>query len=668
MISNSKTKQIVALATMLALALIVATRLRRLDVDEPPAVAAPEITDPGLNSAVPAAAAMDSRVCAECHAEIVADYARSGMSQTWRAVAAGGTLPELQGEAQVADLVTGYRYRVSITATQLEQIETRDDDARHALHRQAKYLVGSGKHAVAAVASAHGYLTQLPVAWFRHDHAWRMNPGFELHNHRFDRPVTPGCVACHGTVAVHEPPTANRFQEPIIAGIDCQRCHGPATQHVAFWSSAADVGKAPNDSTKARDASLAKTIGMSPSLSNDLCLQCHLQGDATVYRSASDPLQLRPGDRLRDHRHDYLVDAGEQSDLGIASHGARMLRSRCYLESQGTLTCVLCHDPHKPAADQDAAFYDSKCATCHPPQSCQRESASPEAARTSGCTACHMPQRSSREGIHLVFTDHAIVRHKPSQDTFDVAPAVLVPNAAHVKLVSAWPEETPDRATLGAAYIVLHETMGPQLPALERGAEILSAVIDQNPADLDSRFWRGSALAALGRGQEAIPLLQAVVADQSERHLARFRLAIAYELVGDNAQAIRQYQQLVDRVPSWIEPYPRLAQLYIARQQPELAIGVLRQQLTYQQNALALAQLSLAERMRGGSHAVAMTQLAEALRLDPRLPTAYVHRAALWLLIGQHDAAREDFQRVLQLDPHNQQAQHALKTLNARPR
>lgn len=668
MTSNSRINALVALATAIAMATVLAMALawaawpRRPDAEQPPAVDAAPADDDAPQIPADAAVSIGSQVCAECHAEIVADYARSGMSRTWRAAAAG-TLPELTANADVEDLVSRYRYRVAVSGSGIEQIETRDDNPRHALRRQARYLVGSGKNAVAAVAAERGYLTQMPVAWFRHDHAWRMNPGFELYNHRFDRPITPGCIACHGTAAVHEPPTANRFQEPIAAGIDCQRCHGSAAQHVAFWSTEA-VGKTHPDSTiGAAAATLGVSVGMQPAQANDLCLQCHLQGDATVYQADSGPLQLRPGDRLRDHRHDFLVDSGERSALGIASHGARMLRSRCYLESGGRLTCVLCHDPHKPAADFDAAYYDGKCATCHAPESCRRTEEPPRTSPATGCVNCHLPQRSSREGIHLVFTDHAIVRHRASWDAPDLPATALTPNAVGVKLVSAWPDDNPEPAILGAAYVRLHETLGPQLPALERGADLLAEAIRRNRDDGESRFWLGSALAGLGRGEAAIPLLAQVSRDQPDRHLARFRLAIAYELVGDYDRAIAHYRQLVERVPSWIEPYPRLAQLYLARHQSSLATDVLKRQLAYRHDALAYAQLSLAERMAGGSHTAALARIAEAIRLDPRLPAVYVHRAALHLLADRPDAAKADFQRVLQLDPRNQRARDALDAL-----
>ncbi len=412
----------------------------------------------------------DSRECIACHAEIVASYARSGMSQTWRAVAAG-VAPGVRGTADVVDHAAGYRYHIRATDAGIEQIESRADRPSHQLRRHATYLIGSGKHATAAVTTENGYLTQMPAAWFRHDQAWRMNPGFELHNHRFDRPITPGCLSCHGATAVHQSPTANRYDAPVGAGITCQRCHGQTESHVVYWSAAdaatgGGVSTATDDPAAVPSPSLAATVEMSPGAANDVCLQCHLQGDATVYASTEVPLQLPPGERLLDDRHDFLVDSGDATRLGVASHGARMLRSRCYTASDGALTCTLCHDPHRPTADFSAAHYNSKCATCHLPESCdRRREETPDG--DSNCVACHMPQRSSLEGIHLVFTDHAILRERPAQEVIDRSATTLLSNASNVQLVSAWPTVRPDHATLGAAYVMLHETMGPQRPSLE---------------------------------------------------------------------------------------------------------------------------------------------------------------------------------------------------------
>jgi tetratricopeptide (TPR) repeat protein len=384
---------------------------------------------------------------------------------------------------------------------------------------------------------------------------------------------------------------------------------------------------------------------------NDVCLQCHLQGDVTVPLGASSPLDFEAGQRLLDRRQDFLID-GEPELLGVASHGARMLQSRCFTASEGKLTCIHCHDPHRPASDFSVGEYDRKCLACHASEDCNRET---DRAESGGCVQCHMARRPTREGLHLVFTDHAMLRrpHPLAQQ-----PSLLAADS-EVELISAWPNENPGPAALGAAYVLLHETMGPQAPSLRRGRELLSAAVAADPQDVQSRYWLGSALVALGRAQEARQELERVVREQPEWHEARYRLGLADEAAHDAAAAIVHYQHLLADVPSWIEPAIRLAQLELSAQRPAEAARVLRHVVQVAPSATAYASLALAERLAGASHEAALALVDCAIKLDSREAGAYVTRGTLYLLVGSVAPARADFERALMLDPGNASARQA---------
>lgn len=580
--------------------------------------------------------------CAECHAEIVSQYARSGMSHSWRHADALdlGSLPM---PGHVDDLVSGYRYEVVYRDDVLWQIETHADDPAHRVERRAEFVVGSGQHASAWVASENGYLTELPVGWFA-DRRWRMNPGYELKNQRFSRPITSGCVACHATGAVNEAATANRFSE-IRDGIECSRCHGDAAAHVAYWKA--------GDGNSPAAAQLVHPGRLSADRANDVCLQCHLQGDVSLQLNSTSPLDFQPGQRLLDTRHDFLI-SGQPELLGVASHGARMLQSRCYLASGAKLTCIHCHDPHRPVSDFSIAEYDRKCLSCHAAEACSRED---DRFSEGGCVRCHMAKRPTREGLHLVFTDHAILR-RPR--VLADAPSVLPPNA-NVKLISAWPGESPSPAALGAAHVVLHETMGPQEQSLETGRELLSAAVEADPQDVCSHYWLGSALLALGHAPEARQALRRVLQEQPAWHQARYRLGLAAEAAGERAAAIAHYQRLLADAPAWTEPALRLAQLELSARNPAEAARVLRHVVQKSPSATIYASLALAERLAGATHEQALAIVNQALARDSREPAAYVTRGTLYLLAGNMALARVDFERASALDPGNIAAQQALR-------
>jgi tetratricopeptide (TPR) repeat protein len=271
-----------------------------------------------------------------------------------------------------------------------------------------------------------------------------------------------------------------------------------------------------------------------------------------------------------------------------------------------------------------------------------------------------MPKRPTREGIHLVFTDHAI-RRRPA--VLVSGPPPVLAADADVELTSAWPGTEPDAATLGAAYVLLHETMGPQLQSLAHGQKLLEEAVALSPKYVDSRYWLGSARLALQRPLEARDELQKVLLEQPTRHEARFRLALAEEALGNASGAIGEYQRLLTDAPNWNEPYVRLAQLYLSQDKAAEATVVWRKLVSLQPDAAAYASLALAERLAGASHEQALATVEKALAIDSRQPAAYVGRGTLWLLAGRSSDARRDFERALRLDPANTAARQAIDAL-----
>jgi hypothetical protein len=85
-------------------------------------------------------------------------------------------------------------------------------------------------------------------------------------------------------------------------------------------------------------------------------------------------------------------------------------QSRCWGKGDARLTCINCHNPHKPLA-KEASEYDQKCLSCHVQSAAMKPSAEhPGPAcpvQTSKCTSCHMPKYELPD-THSAFTDHHI--------------------------------------------------------------------------------------------------------------------------------------------------------------------------------------------------------------------------------------------------------------------
>lgn len=616
--------------------------------------------------------------CVNCHSDVWQHYQHSGMSQTWAPVDST-VMDAIDSNVRIADAENAFAYQILIASADASQRnatirirETHPEKSDWHRDMSASFRIGSGRHAFGLAHENNGYLTQLPLAWYAHDGQWGLSPGYELHNRRFSRTVQSECIACHGGRTQPTHSVVDRFSVPIESGISCEQCHGPGQDHVAFQSSLASQPST-DDQSRTTDRTIVNPGRLQPEQANDVCLQCHLQGDAVVFRPGCDAFSFRPGDRLRDHRIDFLAKSADSDVLGVASHGARMLQSACWSQSEGRLTCILCHDAHDTVDRTPVASFDQKCLTCHDGSDCHRPTTAANTEQATdalaadtqnSCVRCHMPQRPTRERQHLVFTDHRIQRPTPGEIPEG---SILSPNA-DVELIDLRPEDELDVVTQAAAYIQLHETMGPQQPALRKAGRLLETAFSSAPDDPEMRYWLASVRISEGNGADAVRLLRPVVAHNSQWLEARFRLGIAYDQGKDYQSAIRLYEGLVSDVPDWLEVYPLLSRLYLFQQQSKKAEQLLRQQLTFRDDAEAYAALALAYRLQNKPLAECLQPLDRSLALDPVLTNALLNRGYLLAEAGRVQEARRDFEAVLHLEPQHAKAQAGLKLLSQTPR
>ena len=83
--------------------------------------------------------------------------------------------------------------------------------------------------------------------------------------------------------------------------------------------------------------------------------------------------------------------------------GAALMRSACYTQSEGRLTCSTCHNPHERASTEPRS-YDASCGKCHTPAAknlCK-------AGKTELCVTCHMPKQQIARKLPLEFHNHWI--------------------------------------------------------------------------------------------------------------------------------------------------------------------------------------------------------------------------------------------------------------------
>jgi len=200
------------------------------------------------------------------------------------------------------------------------------------------------------------------------------------------------CLFCHTTHA--QAILTGSGPESVDSAIGCERCHGPAGDHLRVVS-AATVGAGQGPET---DLAIARPALVSGPAIVALCSQCHSPRDKT--------LTLRP-----------------EAPDSVRFQGQTFTWSRCYSQSDGQLDCVTCHDPHRDA-ETAPAVYIARCLACHgttetpPSPTAGAARGTVPAARGScpvqpagNCIPCHMPKVKTPMA-HAAFTDHFIRVHR----------------------------------------------------------------------------------------------------------------------------------------------------------------------------------------------------------------------------------------------------------------
>ena len=127
-------------------------------------------------------------------------------------------------------------------------------------------------------------------------------------------PWSPAVFECHASFISEDAEQTegltnirNLDEQSLIYGIDCERCHGPAADHVNFHKSNPGVKE-------------AKYITPWKSLSRerklDACAVCHSGNDAGMQQST---FSFRPGDTLSNFQFPSFGSASVEADV----HGSR---------------------------------------------------------------------------------------------------------------------------------------------------------------------------------------------------------------------------------------------------------------------------------------------------------------------------------------------------------
>jgi hypothetical protein len=248
------------------------------------------------------------------------------------------------------------------------------------LSQRFDIVVGSGRKAQTYLYWKGDLLYELPVSWWVQSGQWINSPGYEDGNIRFDRPIYPRCLECHGSYFESEAPPPNRFdRSSIVTGVECEKCHGPGREHVALYGGA-NPPRAGANKAIVNPASLPRNRNI------DTCALCH----SGLGNPLAPALSYAPGAALEKYLQFPVMDP----DLAVDVHGnqVQLLKaSRCFRSSQ--MTCTTCHNVHTP--QREAAAFSHYCLDCHKAQQCGQFATMGEKI-TRDCVDCHMPLKKSQ--------------------------------------------------------------------------------------------------------------------------------------------------------------------------------------------------------------------------------------------------------------------------------
>jgi len=360
-----------------------------------------------------------SAKCAECHREQHESYLRTTHSRSLSIVDPA----EEPADGEFLHEASGRTYRVYREDGELrhhEALLTESGETVAEADYAVKYLVGSGAHTRSYLVEIDGFLSESPITWYDSLKDWSVSPGYDVaYPPSFERAADVGCLVCHVGSAEPIDGSTHRVEFHELA-IGCERCHGPGRAHVA----AAEADQAADELA----ATIANPSHLSRTLTEDICAQCHLRGDATIFLPDKNPLDFRPGEPLSSVRVDYFLQR-PNSDMKVVGHVEQMRLSACYTQSE-TLTCTTCHEMHSQETTPPGPdFYRTRCLDCHAVDACGLpESDVQRVSSNDNCVACHMPQTKT-DIPHIAFTHHRIGLHadeEPDAASSDDA-ADLVP-------------------------------------------------------------------------------------------------------------------------------------------------------------------------------------------------------------------------------------------------
>lgn len=221
-------------------------------------------------------------------------------------------------------------------------------------------------------------LFQSHVSYLSELDRWIPSPGYRDITADYARVIRTECLECHVTF-IQQKRTPNVYhRDSAVWGVSCERCHGPAQQHVQFHQTHPEE-KSSKHIVHPKDLQRDRQL--------DICGQCH----SGAFGFLKDAFSYRPGEDLSDYHRPLNPDFEGVGGIHTSNQLTRLRMSKCF--EQSDMTCTTCHNPHENQRGQTSTFTKS-CLECHQSEHCGM-SEELGAKINDDCIACHMPMGES---------------------------------------------------------------------------------------------------------------------------------------------------------------------------------------------------------------------------------------------------------------------------------
>lgn len=616
--------------------------------------------------------------CKSCHQDIYNSYIKTGMGKSFDLATKEKSVADYS-HSSLYDKPSNLHYKAYWQSDSLFFKECRIEGKDTLFQRieQVNYIVGSGQHTNSHLQVVNGYMNQMPMTFYSQKNKWDLPPGFENgHNTRFTRKIGLECMSCHNAYPDFVLGSENKFRS-VPQGINCERCHGPGSIHVAQRSMGTKI-----DTSKYIDYSIVNPAKLSIERQFDLCQRCHLQGNA-VLKEGKSFYDFQPGMKLSDYITIFLPKYKNADDEFImASHADRLKQSQCFIKSykeadskslrpyKEALTCVTCHNPHISVRETKEQTFNSACNSCHGSGKKSKLECSEKSViksdKTANCVSCHMPSSGSIDIPHVSVHDHYIRKPISKKEKEKIK------NFIGMYAIN---EKNPSALTKAWAYINQFNKFDPKPEYLDSAKLLLN---DRTKEDLVKNMFALFALHfAKQNFKQIIDYVNTIGEDQligllniksyDNLHAwCAYHVAESYMNTGKSNSTVKWFEKAVELAPYNLEFHNKLGSAFMNTGKINEAVSefefVLKENPKYIAAYTNLGYIAISQ----NNIAKAELFYAKALLLDADYEPLLMNIVGLRAYKKDYKGAIELITKILRKNPDNQKAKLILEQLKSR--